>query len=146
MFAAPFTRPVGTKEMKARRKAILNLPYGVISLYFLLSEENLRKFQLLGAGQSTDDWSNEKHDRWEDVPILDWITSLIARTHCFMPPDVELAALEYTPKGTGEPYVPGWSPTLLRTEQSQLVSFENAPEMKFFTWANVDLAVHRYHN
>ena len=118
-FVAPFNRPMPTKEMKACSDAILDLPYGVMSFSFLLSKENLRKCQLIGADQSIADWLNEKYDKWEVDPIPDLITSPIARTRCFMPLNVDLASLEYTPKGTDE------------------------PEMNFFNWANVDLTVHR---
>ena len=83
------------------------MPYGVRFLGFLLSEESLRKCQLLGVGQSTDDETNEKFATWQAIPIPDRITSLSAWSRYFMPLDIDPASLEYTEEGTEEPSVPG---------------------------------------
>ena len=56
--------------MKRRREQILGMSYRMWSLNFLLEEEKLRDFGLLGKSETTNDAYYPKYVKWTDVPAL----------------------------------------------------------------------------
>lgn len=133
-----------TEEVVAWRNQILGMRFGMRSLSYLLEERKLQVCGLVRENKSTDDWLIVKYVKWDSVPVPRRYLSPSERPSEFNSPNKAPKRSRAEDEGIMTQMLDMYSPTLLNTQPSQLVSFPRYPDHNFFIWANPDLIVHRF--
>ena len=136
------TRPKVTEALEERRLEILSLHYGMRSLRFLLEEQKLKDFGLLGETESTDDWERKYVD-WRDVPGPKNYVSPIDEPPVLGSPVKTPVRTRSEHEGILDRMYSMYSPTLLDTRRDRLIYFPRNPDHSFYIWGDPDSIVHR---
>ena len=144
--SAPVKRPVPTEAMIERRNQILGMSYGVKSLSYLLEEKKLWSCSLLGEKEYTYDSFHIKYSKWLNVPVPHIHLSPLDEPPVFRSLVKAPKRIRAEEESIENRMLSMYSPTMLRTQPSQLINFPHYLDNHFFIWPNPDLLVHRFYS